>query len=161
MNQFLTKIRITTVQYQRALTLSVTSWLGGSLLSNPRWQGIFHEWLLVDGSGIERETMNSFQTISMFIFRFIFVHLSFSCSFILCIPTAGYIAHLMGLPINLVGACNQNDAFHQILSKGVFREPKQVLKSTSCSMDIMVSWNRVVYQESQRRVSRLIGRSNN
>eukprot|EP00112_Aurelia_sp_Birch-Aquarium-sp1_P006372 Seg1704.10 transcript_id=Seg1704.10/GoldUCD/mRNA.D3Y31 product="Threonine synthase-like 2" protein_id=Seg1704.10/GoldUCD/D3Y31 len=55
--------------------------------------------------------------------------------------TAGYIAHLMGLPINLVGACNQNDAFHQILSKGVFREPKEVLKSTSCSMDIMVPYN--------------------
>ena len=76
---------------------------------------------------------------SIFVFKIYVWALIFLILVILCISIAGYIAHLMGLPINLVGACNQNDAFHQILSKGVFCEPEKVLKSTSCSMDIMVS----------------------
>ena len=80
-------------------------------------------------------------------FKIYICALIFLILILLFIPTAGYIAHLMGLPINLVGACNQNDAFHQILSKGVFCEPKQVMISTSCSMDIMVSCLFFVFKE--------------
>ena len=52
---------------------------------------------------------------------------------------AGYISTAMGLPIKLVAAVNQNGATHKILSTGIFEEPREVLRSSSCSMDIAVS----------------------
>lgn len=55
--------------------------------------------------------------------------------------SAGYIATAMGLPIKLVAAVNQNGATHKILSTGIWKEPKEVLRSSSCSMDIAVSQN--------------------
>lgn len=68
------------------------------------------------------------------------IFMSYNACFLKLI-SAGYIASIMGLPIKLVAAVNQNGATHRILSEGVFKEPDEVLKSISCSMDIAVSFN--------------------
>lgn len=65
---------------------------------------------------------------------------------------AGYIANLMGLPIELIAAVNQNDSAHRIFSKGDFSPPKEVLMSSSCSMDITVPPNveRILFLASEK-----------
>eukprot|EP00795_Rhopilema_esculentum_P004546 gene4546-20798_t len=66
--------------------------------------------------------------------------------------TAGYFCYLMGVPIKLVAAVNQNAATHHILSTGIFSVPNEVLRSSSCSMDIAVPYNfqRLLYLATNR-----------
>eukprot|EP00794_Sanderia_malayensis_P007969 gene7969-8828_t len=72
--------------------------------------------------------------------------------------TAGYIAHLMGLPIQLVAATNQNDSSHRIFCNGDFSKPSQILQSSSCSMDITVPLNieRILFLASGRNSQKVL-----
>ena len=72
---------------------------------------------------------------------------------------AGYIAKLMGLPINrLIVATNQNDILHRCLSTGDYQK-RHLLRSLSPSMDIQVSSNfeRALFEALDRDGSEICG----
>lgn len=52
--------------------------------------------------------------------------------------SAGSLARLMGLPIEIVCAVNENDIVHKTLSKGDFSVTNSVVKTWASSMDIQV-----------------------
>ncbi len=66
-----------------------------------------------------------------------------------CVPTgnfgniyAGYLAKQMGLPINkLIIASNQNDVLENLFNKGKYNIERQLKKTISPSMDIIISSN--------------------
>ena len=76
-----------------------------------------------------------------------------------CVPTgnfgdilAGYFAKRMGLPVGkLICASNRNDVLTEFLSTGVYDKRRTFYKTTSPSMDILVSSNleRLLYLVSQ------------
>ena len=86
-----------------------------------------------------------------------------------CVPTgnfgdilAGYYAKRMGLPVGrLVCASNKNDVLTQFLTTGVYDARRTFYKTTSPSMDILVSSNleRLLYHASQdaQQVSQWMG----
>ncbi|QIK58074.1 threonine synthase [Erysipelothrix sp. HDW6A] len=64
---------------------------------------------------------------------------------------AGYIAKKLGLPINkLVSASNANNVLHDFISTGVYDTRRPFIKTSSPSMDILISSNleRLLYYAS-------------
>ncbi|MDD4388606.1 MAG: threonine synthase [Bacilli bacterium] len=64
---------------------------------------------------------------------------------------AGYLAKRMGLPINrLICACNQNNVLYDFFKSGRYNRNRQLFKTISPSMDILVSSNleRLLYYAS-------------
>jgi len=63
--------------------------------------------------------------------------------------TSGYMAHLMGLPIKLLAAVNENDIVSRWINTGVFtiRERDLVQSTISPAIDILVpyNWERILY----------------
>ena len=55
--------------------------------------------------------------------------------------TGGYIAYLMGLPIQLLVAVNDNDIIHRAFSTGTFSTSVPVVPTYSSAMDIDVPYN--------------------
>ncbi|MEG2403446.1 MAG: threonine synthase, partial [Oscillospiraceae bacterium] len=82
-----------------------------------------------------------------------------------CVPTgnfgdilAGYYAKQMGLPINkLICASNKNNVLSEFINTGVYNAKREFYKTTSPSMDILVSSNleRLLYHlcEDANKVS--------
>jgi len=55
---------------------------------------------------------------------------------------AGYIAKEMGLPIDqITGVCNQNDVLYQFFQTGLYDKRRDLVKTNTPSMDILVSSN--------------------
>ena len=83
-----------------------------------------------------------------------------------CVPTgnfgnilAGYYARLMGLPINrLICASNENNVLTDFLRTGVYDRRRPFHKTTSPSMDILISSNleRLLYHASGQDAARVL-----
>lgn len=54
---------------------------------------------------------------------------------------AGYYAKLMGLPISLIAATNENDIIHRFFDKGEYHRADKAIPTCSPSMDIQVASN--------------------
>lgn len=55
---------------------------------------------------------------------------------------AGYLAKKMGLPVNkLICACNENKVLYDFINTGVYDSNREFVKTSSPSMDILVSSN--------------------
>ena len=52
---------------------------------------------------------------------------------------SGYVAHQMGLPVQLVAAVTPNDVVHRTFSTGDYSLNKDVLQTWATAMDIQVS----------------------
>lgn len=54
---------------------------------------------------------------------------------------SGYLAHQMGLPVELVAAVTANDVVHRTFSTGDYSLNKEVLQTWATAMDIQVPYN--------------------
>ena len=54
---------------------------------------------------------------------------------------SGYLAHQMGLPVQLVAAVTENDVVHRTFSTGDYSLNKEVLQTWATAMDIQVPYN--------------------
>jgi len=70
---------------------------------------------------------------------------------------AGYVAHEMGVPLQLVAAVTPNDIVHRTLQTGDFSLSEEVLRTWATAMDIQVPYNveRIVLMACQLNTDRV------
>ena len=65
------------------------------------------------------------------------IHIINNCNYTLI--TAGYVAKMMGFPIELIAVVNPNDIVHRTFSNGDFSVASDVKSTWASAMDIQVS----------------------